>query len=164
MRLLAPTPLADHHMLDAFNSGIPSLDDWLKKRARTNHASGASRTIVVATEDSTVVGYYALAASSISCVDASGRFRRNMPDPIPVITLGRLAVDVGYQKLGLGRDLVQDAGKRVLAAADLIGIRGLIVHAINEDAKSFYLARGLSSSPTNEMTLMVSLADLKASL
>lgn len=164
MTVSAPAPLADHHLLDDFDSGTPLLDDWLKRRARTNQATGASRTFVVATDDQQVVAYYALASSSIANTDASGRFRRNMPDPVPVVTLARLAVDRSYQKMGLGRDLVQDAGKRMIAAADLVGIRGMIVHAISEDAKRFYLARGFVQSPTNEMTLMISLSDLKASL
>ncbi len=162
--LFAPAPLSDHHVLEDFDSRTPLLDDWLKRRARTNQSNGASRTFVVATDDHKVVAYYALASSSIANTETSGRFRRNMPDPIPVVTLARLAVDREFQKLGLGRDLVQDAGKRMIAAADLIGIRGMIVHAISEEAKAFYLARGFLPSPTNEMTLMISLADLKASL
>lgn len=164
MTISAPAPLAEHHLLDDFDSGTPLLDDWLKRRARSNQTTGASRTFVVETTDHRVVAYYALASSSIANTDSSGRFRRNMPDPIPVVTLARLAVDRSYQKMGLGRDLVQDAGKRMIAAADLIGIRGMIVHAISEEAKNFYLARGFLPSPTNEMTLMISLVDLKASL
>ena len=164
MTISAPAPLAAHHRLDDFDSGTPLLDDWLKRRARANQENGASRTFVVATEDQKVVGYYALASSSIANTEVTGRFRRNMPDPIPVVTLARLAVDRSYQKLGLGRDLVQDATKRVIAAADLVGIRGMIVHAISEDAKNFYLARGFLQSPTHEMTLMISLSDLRGNL
>lgn len=164
MTISAPAPLADHHRLDDFDSGTPLLDDWLKRRARSNQTTGASRTFVVAATDNRIVAYYALASGSIANTDTGGRFRRNMPDPIPVVTLARLAVDRSYQKMGLGRDLVQDAAKRVIAAADLVGIRGMIVHAISEDAKAFYLARGFLPSPTNDMTLMISLTDLKASL
>lgn len=164
MTISAPAPLAEHHLLDEFDSGTPLLDDWLKRRARSNQTTGASRTFVVATEEHRVVAYYALASSSIANSESSGRFRRNMPDPIPVVTLARLAVDKEFQKKGLGRDLVQDAGKRMIAAADMIGIRGMIVHAISEEAKSFYLAQGFLPSPTSAMTLMISLADLKASL
>lgn len=163
MTLSAPEPLDDNHIIDEFDSGTASLDDWLKRRARTNQANGASRTFVVC-EDKHVVAYYSLASSSISCSEAVGRFRRNMPDPIPVITLARLAVDHSLQGKGLGRALVRDAGKRVIAAADLVGIRGMIVHAISEEAKAFYLARGFLPSPTSELTLMISLADLKASV
>lgn len=163
MKLSAPAPLDDHHIIDEFDSGTDALDDWLRRRSRTNQASGASRTFVVC-EGQRVVAYYSLASSSIACAEAVGRFRRNMPDPIPVITLARLAVDSAWQGQGLGRALVRDAGKRVIAAADLVGIRGMIVHAISEDAKAFYLGRGFLPSPTSEMTLMIPLADLKASL
>ncbi len=163
MTLFAPAPLGDHHVLDDFDSGTASLDEWLRRRARTNQVSGASRCFVVA-EHSQVVAYYALASSSITHRDVTGSFRRNMPDPVPVVTLARLAVDKRYQKLGLGRDLIQDAAKRVLAAADQVGIRGMIVHAISEEAKAYYLKRGFVQSPTNEMTLMVSLDMLRSSL
>jgi len=163
MTMQAPTRLAEHHALDAFDSGVVSLDDWLKRRARANQTSGASRTYVVA-EDSRVIAYYALASSNIAIHEATGRLRRNMPEHIPVVTLARLAVDQGFQKRGLGRNLVQDAAKRVMAAADIIGIRGMIVHAINDDARQFYLEMGFLPSPTSDMTLMVSLADLRASI
>lgn len=163
LSIRVPAPLADDHQLNEFDSGTPSLDDWLKRRARANQASGASRTFVVC-DDTRVIGYYALASASIASIETAGRFRRNMPDPIPVVALGRLAVDRRFQKMGLGRDLVQDAAKRVIAAADLIGVRGMIVHAISAEAKAFYLGLGFLPSPTHEMTLMVSLADLRASL
>ena len=163
MSLQSPALLADHHVIDDFRSGVPSLDEWLKRRARANQESGASRTYVVC-DDVRVIAYYALASSSIVSREAGGRFRRNMPDPIPVVTLARLAVDRSVQKQGLGLDLVQDANRRVIAAADIIGIRGVIVHAIDENAKAFYLKCGFLPSPTNDMTLMISLADLKNSL
>lgn len=163
MTLHAPALLADQHNLDAFDSGVASLDEWLKRRARANQAGGATRTYVVA-DDSRVIAYYALASSNIATREASGRFRRNMPDPVPVVTLARLAVDRDFQKLGLGRALVQDAAKRVIAAADIIGIRGMIVHAISEEAKDFYLALGFLPSPTSDMTLMISLTELRANL
>lgn len=159
----APAPLADHHVLDSFESGLPTLDDWLLRRARANQISGASR-VFVACDDRQVVGYYALASSAIACADATGRMRRNMPDPIPVVVLARLAVHNAYQGKGIGRGLVRDAAMRVLAAADEIGIRGLVVHAISDDAKAFYLNLGLLPSPTNELTLMIPLGDLKANL
>ncbi|WP_235499616.1 GNAT family N-acetyltransferase [Frateuria sp. Soil773] len=85
-----------------------------------------------------MLAYYALASSAVSVDAAPGRFRRNMPEPIPVVALGRLAVDQSQQGKGLGRALVQDAGRRVLQAADAIGVRGLLVHALSADAKAFY--------------------------
>lgn len=163
MTLSAPAPLADHHDLTTFDSGAPSIDEWLKRRARANQAGGASRTFVV-TDASRVVGYYALASSSIATTDATGRLRRNMPEPIPVVVLARLAIDLAYQGRGLGRGLVRDAAKRVLAASDAIGIRGLIVHAISDEARRFYLALGFTPSPTSDMTLMIPLGDLRESL
>jgi GNAT superfamily N-acetyltransferase len=161
--LSAPVPLADHHQLDTFNSGVSSLDDWLRRRAAANQTQGASRTYV-ACERQRVVAYYALASGSVNAAAASGRLRRNMPDPVPVVILGRLAVDRAYHGKGLGRALFQDAVKRVLLAADVIGIRGLLVNAISDDARAFYLALGMSASPLDPMTLMVTLADLRASL
>jgi GNAT superfamily N-acetyltransferase len=158
--LSAPEPLNPTHDLSPFQPGQASLDDWLKRRATANQASGASRTFVVC-ERTRVVGYYALASSSIASNEASGRFRRNMPDPIPVVVLGRLAIDKDYRRRGLGRALVADAAKRVLTAGDEIGIRGLVVHAIDEAAKDFYLEMGFLQSPTSEMTLMIPLADLR---
>ena len=84
-----------------------------------------------------------------------------MPDPVPVVVLGRLAISRTHQGQGLGRALFQDAGSRVIQAADTIGIRGMLVHAISEEAKSFYLRLGLQVSPVDAMTLMVTVADLK---
>lgn len=163
MTIVAPAPLDDSHIFDEFNSGSPSLDDWLKRRARMNQESGASRTFVLC-DGMRVVAYYSLASSSIACAEAVGRFRRNMPDPIPVITLARLAIDQSLQSQGFGRGLVRDAGRRVIAAADLVGVRGMIVHAISQEAKQFYLRCGFLQSPMSEMTLMIPLADLKAAV
>ncbi len=163
MPLDAPAPLADHHDLAAFASGEESLDDWLKRRARVNQANGASRTFVVAV-GSRVVGYYALSSASITTAAAPGRFRRNMPDPIPVVLLGRLAIDLGWQRQGLGRGLFRDAAMRVSQAADTIGIRGIVVQATSEDAYKFYLALGFTQCPGEPMLLVVTLGDIRAAL
>jgi GNAT superfamily N-acetyltransferase len=114
--------------------------------------------------DRQVIGYYALASGVVAVTAATGRFRRNMPEPIPVVLLGRLAVDQRYQGKGLGRALFRDAALRILAAADTIGIRGILVHAIYAEAKSFYTALGFDPSPIEPLTLMVTLADLRAAL
>lgn len=161
MTLTAPEPLTDRHDCVGFACGREMLDAWLTQRALRNQASGASRTFVVC-DGRRVVAYYALASSAVTAKVATGRLRRNMPDPIPVVVLARLAVDRSYQGLGLGRALMQDAGKRVLQAADAIGIRGLLVHALDETAKEFYECLGFDSSPLDPMTLMISLADLRA--
>jgi GNAT superfamily N-acetyltransferase len=163
MSLSAPEPLQDHHLIEHFDSGEPSLDDWLKRRARANQASGASRTYV-ACEDRRVVGYYALASGSVSIESATGRFRRNMPNPVPVAVLGRLAVDRAWQGAGIGRSLFRDASERVAQAADAIGIRGIVVHAISQQAKEFYLAIGCTPSSSEPMMLMVTLGDIRAVL
>lgn len=161
--LHAPEPLTADHLIGGFDSGVPSLDDWLQRRAWRNQSTGASRSFVVR-DDDRVVGYYALAASAVAPDAASGRFRRNMPDPVPVIVLGRLAIDRSHQNMGLGRSMFQDAAKRVVHAADTIGVRGLLVHAISIEAKAFYLRLGLEPSPIDPMTLMVTVAELRVAL
>lgn len=163
MTLRPPEALDAGQSLAAFDCGVAELNDWPRKRALANHREGASRTYVVANGER-VVGYYALAAGGIFASAAPGLFRRNMPNPIPVALLGRLAVDRAHRGQGLGRALFRDAAKRVLAAADTLGIRGLIVHAISEEARAFYLALGLEPSPLEPMTLLVTLADLRDAL
>ena len=161
--LSAPELLADRHGTTGFRSGDASLDDWLSRRARANQVSGASRTIVVCRGDQ-VIGYYALASGVIAVEAAPGRFRRNMPDPIPVAVLARLAVDEHWQGNGIGRALFRDAARRVAQAADVIGIRGIVVHAISDGARDFYTALGFTASPHDPMTLMVTLTDIRAAL
>lgn len=131
----------------------------MKKRALGNEESGASRTYVV-TAAGRVVGYYALASGAVAAQAATGKIRRNMPDPIPVMVLGRLAVDKAFQKRGVGIALVRDAVLRTLQAADIGGIRAILLHAISDDAKRFYERCGFSESPVDSMTLMVSIADV----
>ncbi len=155
-RMQPPTLLVETHELAGFDSGVATLDDWLKRRARTNQASGASRSYVVA-EGSRILGYYCLAAGAIAMTDAPQQLRRNMPDPIPVTVLGRLAVDRSEQGQGLGTALLQDAVLRTMQAAQIVGTRGIVVHAISDAAKSFYQRFGFVPSPTNPMTLVLSL-------
>jgi len=163
MRLSAPTLLTPEHDVSAFSCGHPSLDEWLKRRALSNQKAGASRTYVL-TSDNRVIAYYALASGALACTTATGKLRRNMPDPIPIAILGRLAIDKDFQKLGIGRALFRDAALRVLSAAETIGIRGLIVHAISDDAAAFYRALGLEASASEPRTLMVTLTNLQAAL
>lgn len=163
MTLSAPAPLADDHELAEFNSDVPELDDWLRRRARANQTGGASRTFVVC-EGSRGIAYYALASGAIKQPEAPGRFRRNMPDPVPVAVLGRLAIDLSYQGRGIGRALVRDAGLRLLNAAEILGIRCVRVHAISDDARAFYEAVGFLPSPPDPMMLMVGLHDLNSAL
>ena len=158
-----PELLTDEHQIGGFNSGEPVLDNWLIRRARANQVSGASRTYVVS-QAKRVVGYYALASGAIAQAGVPGKFRRNMPDPIPVVVLARLAIDRNYQGHGLGRALFCDAARRVVQAADSIGIRGIIVHAISDDARRFYIALGFDPCPAEANTLVVTLRDLRAIL
>lgn len=157
----APEPLSARHALDAFDSGSAALDEWLRRRALQNQASGASRTVVLCDGDE-VVAYYALAASAVAVDAAPGRFKRNMPDPIPVVVLARLAIGRTRQGQGLGRALFQDAARRAIHAAEAVGIRGLLVHAISDQARAFYLHLGLLPSPIEPMTLMITVAELRA--
>ncbi len=157
MRLSAPQSLSATHRLDAFNCGESSLDDWLKRRALANHQSGASRTFVVADDEQCVLGYYALAAGAVSHQDATSAVRRNMPDPVPVMVLARLAVDVRAQGIQLGAALLQDAVSRVQSVAENAGVRALLVHALNNRAKQFYEHYGFRESPIHPMTLMLPL-------
>ena len=163
MTLGAPEPLVAAHDCAGFSCGRDALDIWLKRRALSNQASGASRTFAVC-ETARVVAYYALASSAVALKSATGRLRRNMPDPVPVVVLARLAVDRSRQGQGLGRALMQDAGRRIVHAADSIGIRGVLVQALDESAKAFYEGLGFDPSPLDPMTLMITLADLRASL
>lgn len=156
MPLSSPEPLHDDHQTVSFDSGEPTLDEWLRRRARANQASGASRTYVVC-EGARVAAYYALASGAIAQAGVPGRFRRNMPDPIPVVILARLAVDRNYQGRGLGRALFRDA-------AHLIGIRGIVVQAISEEARKFYVALGFEPCAGEAMTLVVTLRDVLAGL
>ena len=163
MALTVPQPIHERHNVGAFNSGVLVLDDWLRRRARANQATGASRTYVVC-DDNRVVAYYALASGAVETEHATGRVRRNMPDPIPVAVLARLAIEQNCQGRGLGRALVKDAARRVVQAAEIIGIRALVVHAISPEAQAFYLAVGFEPSRLQAMTLMATLADIQAVL
>lgn len=150
-----PEKLSVHHDLSGFDSGEPALDDWLRRRADRNEASGASRTFVVCVGRK-VVGYYTLAAGAIAHAGAPGRIRRNMPDPVPVIVLGRLAVDKAFHGLGVGTGLLRDAVLRIVQAAEIAGIRAILVHAIADEAKRFYEKYGFIASPVDPMTVMIS--------
>ncbi|MBI4455096.1 MAG: GNAT family N-acetyltransferase [Acidobacteria bacterium] len=161
--IIAPEKLTLEHDVSAFNSGENALDDWLKRRALANEESGASRTYVICA-GGRVVGYYALANGAIAHTGVIGRVRRNMPDPIPVMVLGRLAIDQAYQGRRLGAALLRDAILRTLQAAKIAGIRAILVHAISEDAKKFYQRCGFSPSPVDPMTLMITVADAEKSL
>lgn len=161
--VLAPEPLAPHHELDAFESGVATLDEWPKRRARRNETDGASRTFVLCT-GRRVVGYYSLAAGSVLHIAATGKVRRNMPDPVPALLLARLAVDRAWHGKGLGADLLSNAVSRAIGAAETIGVRAILVHAISDGAKAFYEKHGFRSSPIEPMTLMVTIDEARQML
>lgn len=156
--LTAPAPLSVEHELEAFTSGVAPLDEWLKRRARRNEAACASRTFVSCT-GLRVVGYYSLSAASVLRDAATSQVRRNMPEPVPAVLIGRLAVDEAWRGHGLGADLLRDAVLRIVTAAATVGVRAILVHAISEEAKAFYERHGFSSSPAEPMMLMITIEE-----
>lgn len=164
--LSAPQPLAERHQLDGFDSGEPTLDDWLKRRAAKNQANGSSRTYVVCEgpKQDRVIGYYCLAAGALGHGEAPSALKRNRPDPVPVLVLGRLAIHKDHHQKGIGTALLNDAIRRAMQAADIAGVTALLVHAISEQARRFYLSRGFIESPIQPMTLCLMLATVGQAL
>jgi GNAT superfamily N-acetyltransferase len=141
MKLTPPTPILVDHEFVNFDSGEASLDEWLKKRAIKNQASGASRCFVLC-DGKIVVGFYTLSAGAISHETAPKTMRRNMPNPLPALLLGRLAIDKKHHNTGLGSAMLRDAMIRAVSVASDAGIFAILVHALTEQAKRFYLSRG----------------------
>lgn len=160
--LSGPTLLQAEHNVAAFTCGHETLTSWLVDRARGNHASGASKTYVVADDSRDVVGYYCLSAGAIELASAPGPIRRNQPNPIPVLLLGRLAVHTDWEGHGIGSGLLKDAVLRASQAAQIVGARALMCHAIDEKAKAFYLRRGFVPSPSEPLMVLLGLATAKA--
>ena len=157
-RLSAPEKLTPAHDLSQFGCGEPALDEWLRRRALDNEERGASRTYFVC-QGRRVAGYYALAAGAVAHTAATGKIRRNMPDPVQVMVIGRLAIDSAFQGQGIGAALLRDAVLRTVQAAEIAGIRAILVHAISERACQFYVGCGFTASPVDPMTLMISVAE-----
>lgn len=153
MTLTAPEPIGPDHVVEGFSCGQESLDRWLIERASRSEGRTA-RTYVVRDEVRRVAGYCCLSAGSLSHAEAPGRLRRNAPDPIPVIVLGRLAVDERYQGHGVGSGLVRDAMERTVAAAGIIGVRGLLVNALSDEVEGFYLELGFLKTPVENTVVM----------
>jgi GNAT superfamily N-acetyltransferase len=156
--LSAPEKLRPDNDLSEFECGELSLDHWLRQRALQNEESGASRTYVVCAGQQ-VVGYYALAVGAVAHAEAPGRVRRNMPDPVPVMIIGRLAVHKDFQGRKIGPGLLRDAVLRTLQAANIAGVRAILVHAISEQARGFYEDCGFIASPMDPMTLMITVVE-----
>lgn len=161
LKLAAPQPLTAEHLLGDFSCGETVLDEWLKRRAMNNQATGASRTFVVVDGAHRVHGYYALAAGAVAHQLATSAVRRNMPDPVPVLVLGRLAVDQRTQGMSLGSALLKDAVNRAVTVSQNTGVRALMVHALHEPARAFYEHYGFQPSPQHPMTLMLRLSGVK---
>lgn len=156
--VLAPEKLAGDHDVSQFKNGNhASLDEWLRDRARTSEGLSA-RTYVIcdAKEPARVVGYHAIATAMIRREGLpSAKLRKGMPEEVPLLLIGRLALDSGYQGQGLGTDLLADALRRCLAAAEIAGARGVIAHAIDDGAKRFYERHGFLESPIGERTMLM---------
>lgn len=161
--LSRPRHLLPSDALEDFDCGVTDLDQWLRKRARSNDLSGATRTYV-STYEGRVVAYYALTVGSIEHAAATGKVRRNMPEPVPVAVLARLAVGKTFQGTGWGGDLLIDAVSRVLSAAEIFGIRAMLIHAFSERACAFYERHDFVRSPIEGLTLMATLSDLRRTI
>lgn len=159
----APRPITGADDVAGFDSGEPHLDRYLRGRALANHIEGASRCFVTS-RDGRVVGFYALASAAVGRAATPGRMRRNMPDPVPVILLSRLAIDVNHQGRGLGAQLLRDAIIRAVSAAEIVGVRALVVHALNDRARAFYEHFNFEPSPTDPLHLLLLIKDARALL
>lgn len=160
----APEPLDTAHDVRSFACGVPSLDSYLLTRAMGDQRAEKSRTYV-ATVSERVVGYYTLAAGSVDPGEAPQRLARGQGrQPIPIVLLGRLAVDKDYQGRGLGEALLVEALGRSAAAADAIGARAVLVHAVDSHARAFYLKYGFEPSPTDPLHLMMLMKDIRRTL
>ena len=158
--ITAPEAITTQHNTEQFDCGDEALNEWLKKRALKNQSEGASRTFVIC-DHGWVVGFYALASGSVERLSAPKPLSRNMPDPVPVAVLGRLAISKSCQGKTLGAALLKDAFFRTLSISQQVGIRALLVHAISDEAKQFYKKYGFLSSPIDSMTLFLSIKKIR---
>ena len=163
IELSSPRPFSRDHDPLSFDSGESSLDDWLKRRALKNQLSGASRCFVVC-NDKKIIGYYTLSTGAISHEAAPKAMRRNMPNPLPVLLIGRLAIDKNYHNKGIGSALLRDAMIRAVSISRDAGVFAIIVHALSNQAKQFYLSRGFVASFLQPMTLIMTLETIRAIL
>jgi len=157
-----PLPIDAGHDVLGFACGSPTLDDWLKQTALK--AEGRSARTYVVCEADAVIGYHALATGSVMRRDAPGSVRRNMPEPVPMIVIARLAVATRVQGRGIGRGLLRDAMRRALQASDIVGCRAVLVHAIDQAATDFYAAHGFTAFPDGSRTMFLHIETLAASL
>jgi GNAT superfamily N-acetyltransferase len=165
-RFLDPRPLGSEHRINGFDCGVGSLDIWLVRHALAAGGAGSARTYVVLdSEQDRVVGYHALSLASIERDDATDRARSGMPKhPIPAMLLARLAVDKAVQGRGIGAFLLRDAMSRALSVAEQAGMRLLLVHAVNEEARAFYEHFGFEASPTDAANLQLLTKDIRLAI
>ncbi len=158
-------PISEYHDLSRFDCGAhESLNDWLKRFALTNQKNESTRTYVVH-RNRAVVGYYSISAGSVAVEDAPLRIAKGLArHPIPIILLARLAVDKAEKGTGLGKALLKDALARIARAADIVGARAVLVHAIDESARKFYEHFNFEPSPIHELQLMLLMKDLRKAL
>ncbi len=155
-KISAPERLTANHLLSGFDCGTVSLNEWLIHRALKNEQTGGSRTYVVCCKNQ-VIGYYALAAGSVARAEATNRIKKNMPDPIPALVLGRLAVNCNWQGQNIGRGLLKDALARAINVSEQVGVRVIIVHVLNDKAEAFYRKHGFTNKNIASNTLMLPL-------
>jgi predicted N-acetyltransferase YhbS len=158
-----PEPLRGKHSTEGFECGEPSLDIWIDGHARQAEGSGSAKVFVTTDDGEQIVGFYALAAASISPDDATERLMKGQSEhqSVPVILIGRLAVDLDHQGNEVGRSLLQDALLKCATAAQSIGARAVIVHAISDSAVRFYERFGFEASPTDPHHLILLMKDLR---
>ena len=156
-----PEPLAPVHLLDSFDCGKRSLNDWLLRHARQAQGSGSAKTFVVA-DGARVAGYFSLTVGQVDTLDAPERIRKGMGQfPIPVVLLARLAVASSDQGRGIGVEMLQDAIRRALAISEQAGIRALLTDPIDDDAAQFYVRFGFEASPLRQDQLLLLLKDAR---
>lgn len=165
MGLIKPRLLTGNDEIDSFDCGVESLNTWLKKQALKSQARGTAKTyVVIDCKSSAVVGYYAIAMGSVSRDMAFSALRRNSPDPIPMVVLARLAVDTNYQGKDIAVGLLKDCIARSIAAMGVVGGAGVLVHALDDEAQSFYTKFGFKESQIDRLVLMARICDLTKSL
>jgi GNAT superfamily N-acetyltransferase len=162
-----PERLQAHHDLSNFHNGKhPTLDEWLQSRALSSEGLSA-RTYVICADDTTnrVLGYYAISTAMAQRVALpNAKLRRGMPEQVPLLLIGRLALDETCRGRGLGTDLLRDALQRCIAAADIVGARGVIAHAIDDDAVGFYQRHGFVVSPFDKRVMLMPMETARALL
>jgi len=162
--LQGPEPLTAEHRLGDFRCGVSSLDHYLQRQALRDQQAEKSRSYVIC-RDGRVVGYYSLAAAGVEPQAATDRLSAGQGrQTIPVILIGRLAVDVREQGRRRGEMLLVDALSRCASAADAIGARAVLVHALDERARGFYEKYGFEPSPTDHLHMIVLMKDVRRSL